>query len=113
MTPALHGLNTIASIEQIEGLNAGSNIATVTQTGQGNWLELLSQIATLNEGNNTILFEARGDHNGIRANGQGRGDLGTLARDSGASSASLIQGLDTASVGITWMLRAPKIPKIE
>jgi hypothetical protein len=94
VTQDLHGLNTIVSLEQVQGANAGSNIATVTQTGTGNWLELLSQTATLNEGNNTIRFEARGNYNGVRGNGQGSGPLGPLARASGATSASLIQGRD-------------------
>lgn len=96
VTQDLHGLNTIVSLEQVQGAHAGSNIATVTQTGTGNWLELLSQVATLNEGNNTIVFEAKGDHNGVRTDGTGRGDLGTLARDSGAASATLMQGLDSS-----------------
>lgn len=96
VTQDLHGLNTIVSLEQVQGANAGSNIATVTQTGTGNWLELLSQTATLNEGDNTIHFEARGNYNGVRTGGGARGDLGTLALQSGAASASLIQGLDVS-----------------
>jgi len=96
VTQDLHGSNTILSLQQVQGANAGSNIATVTQTGSGNWLELLSQTATLNEGNNTIVFEATGDDNGVRTDGPGRGDLGTLAGFTGAASASLIQGLDTS-----------------
>ncbi len=39
--------------------------------------------------------------------------LGRYLMLNGSYDRSLIQGLDTASVGITWMLRAPKIPKIE
>jgi hypothetical protein len=90
VTQDLHGLNTIVSLEQVQGANAGSNVATVTQTGTGNWLELLSQTATLDEGNNTIAFQATGDDNGVRTGGGARGDLGTLALQSGAASASLI-----------------------
>ena len=39
--------------------------------------------------------------------------LGRFLTVNGSYARSLIQGLDTASFGITWMARAPKIPKID
>jgi len=39
--------------------------------------------------------------------------LGHYVMLNGSYARSLIQGLDTASIGMTWTLRAPKIPKID
>jgi hypothetical protein len=39
--------------------------------------------------------------------------LGHYLTLNGSYDRSLIQGLDTAAVGLTWMARAPKIPKID
>lgn len=92
------GNNTIGSIEQVQDNGQSANSAAITQTGARNWLAGLSQHTSSGQGNNRVTATFTGSDNGSAPGKAGTlagvGPLAVLARSSGATASSIVQGDD-------------------
>jgi len=92
------GNNTIGSIEQVQDNGQSANFAAIVQTGARNWLAGLSQRTTSGDGDNRVTATFTGNDNGSAPGNSralnGVGPLAVLARSSGATASSILQGDD-------------------
>ncbi len=94
ITQDLSGDNTITSVVQTTGAGASSNTAEISQTGEWNWLDVLSQTTSSGQGDNEVLLDITGSYNGINGTSNGVGALRGLSLSSGAAASQIIQDSD-------------------